>query len=70
MQGLLASRPGTGVFVAKELRGPSPSDQAALRRALLRWLSHAKDAGLDPESVQALFADTMRKYAIDEAVAS
>ena|SRR6266404_6722187 len=70
MQGLLASRPGTGVFVAKEMRGPSPRDQAALRRALLKWLGHAKDAGLDAEGAHALFADTIRQYAIDEAVAS
>src|SRR5205823_14532948 len=68
MQGLLASRPGTGVFVAKELRGPSPRDQAALRRALLRWLGQAKDAGLDLESVHALFADTIRQDAISETV--
>src|SRR5487761_257249 len=56
MQGLLESRPGTGVFVARELRGPSPQDQAALRRELLRWLGRAKDAGLDVEGMEALFA--------------
>jgi len=70
VQGLLASRPGTGVFVAKELRGPSPQDQAALRRALLRWLAQAKEAGLEAEGVQALFADTIRHYTIDQALAS
>jgi GntR family transcriptional regulator len=70
MQGLLTSRPGTGVFVAKELRGPSSHDQAALRRALLRWLRQTKEAGLDVEGVQALFADTIRQYTVDEAVAS
>src|SRR5690348_16391526 len=70
VQGLLVSRPGTGVFVAKELRGPSPQDQAALRRALLRWLSSAREAGLDAEGVQALIADTIRQYAIDESMAS
>src|ERR1700680_3450213 len=70
MQGLLESRPGTGVFVARELRGPSPHDQAALRRALLRWLSTAKEAGLDAGGVEAVFADTIRQHAIDESVAS
>ncbi len=70
MQGLLVSRAGTGVYVAKELRGPSQEDQYALRRALAGWLTHAKDAGLDLESVQALFADATRQYTIDEAVAS
>ncbi|HUZ86341.1 MAG TPA: GntR family transcriptional regulator [Candidatus Baltobacterales bacterium] len=70
MQGLLESRPGTGVFVARELRGPSPQDQAALRRELLRWLGRAKDAGLDIEGMEALFADTMRQHAMDEVAAS
>src|SRR5690348_13424953 len=70
VQGLLVSRPGTGVFVAKELHGPSPQDQAALRRTLLRWLSTAKEAGLDADDVQALIADTIRQYAIDESMAS
>jgi GntR family transcriptional regulator len=70
MQGLLASRPGTGVFVAKKLRGPSPEDQAALRRSLLRWLSQAKAAGLDSDGMQALFADTIRRHALADAVAS
>lgn len=69
MQGLLESRPGTGVFVAKELPGPSPQHQASLRRELLRWLGHAKDAGLDTESMQALFADTLRQHAFEEVVA-
>src|SRR5579872_230997 len=67
VQGLLASRAGTGVFVAKELHGPSSQDQAALRRALLRWLRAAKEAGLDTEDVQALFADTIRQHAIHES---
>jgi GntR family transcriptional regulator len=70
MQGLLASRPGTGVFVARELRGPSPQDQAALRRLLLRWLTQARAAGLDTEGMEALFADTIRHHAADEVVAS
>lgn len=70
MQGLLQSRPGTGVFVAKVLRGPSSQDQATLRRALVRWLDHAKEAGMDLDAMQALFADAIRHYAMDEVIAS
>ena len=70
VQGLLVSRPGRGVFVAKELAGPSAHDQASLRRALLRWLSQAEDAGLDAEGMQALFANTVRQYLQDQAEAS
>ena len=70
VQGLLVSRPGRGVFVAKELAGPSAHDQASLRRALLRWLSQAEDAGLDAEGMQALFANTVRQFIQDQAEAS
>src|SRR5207237_6481337 len=66
VQGLLVSRPGRGVFVAKELAGPSAHDQASLRRALLRWLSQAEDAGLDAEGMQALFANTVRQFIQDQ----
>ena len=70
MQGILESRPGRGVYVAKELRGPSPEHQAALRRELLRWLDRCRDMGLDAEGTQALFADAFRHHAIHEVVAS
>ena len=70
VQGLLVSRPGKGVFVARELAGPSAQDQASLRRALLRWLSQAQEAGLDAEGMQALVANTIRQYVTDQAVAS
>jgi len=70
VQGLLVSRPGKGVFVARELAGPSAQDQASLRRALLRWLSQAQEAGLDAEGMQALVANTIRQHVTDQAVAS
>src|SRR2546422_10012243 len=33
-EGLVESRPGLGIFVARVLAGPSPRDQARLRREL------------------------------------
>jgi GntR family transcriptional regulator len=59
-EGLIESRPGQGTFVIKTLAGPSLQSHAALRRSLARWLQEAAAAGLDEESIEALFLDTLR----------
>ena len=60
-EGLIESRPGQGTFVIKTLAGPSLQSHAALRRSLARWLKEALAAGLDEESIEALFLDTLRE---------
>jgi GntR family transcriptional regulator len=65
-EGLVEGRPGVGTFVLKGLDGPPPHAHAALRRTLLRWLKSAFDAGLDHESVEALFDSTFREAAEEE----
>jgi GntR family transcriptional regulator len=55
-QGFVHGRPGAGTFVAAD--APEPLEravQAPLRRALDRWLEGAREAGLDRDSVAALF---------------
>jgi GntR family transcriptional regulator len=59
-EGLIASRPGQGTFVQRTLAGTSLSSHAALRRSLVRWLHSAYEAGLDNESVLALFLSTFQ----------
>lgn len=59
-EGLIESRPGQGTFVLRTLAGPSLASHAALRRDLLRWMRRAREAGLDAESIEALFANTFR----------
>jgi len=59
-EGLIERRPGQGTFVTRTLAGPSLASHAALRRDLLRWIRGAQEAGLDEESIDALFADTFR----------
>jgi GntR family transcriptional regulator len=59
-EGLVASRPGQGTFVQHTLAGTSLASHAALRRSLVRWLQSAAEAGLDSESVLALFMSTFR----------
>lgn len=66
--GLVEGRPGMGTFVLRSLDGPPPATQAALQRALTRWLRNAFDAGLDRESVVALF-ETELQSSVREGVA-
>ena len=58
--GLVAARPGIGIFVAKTLTDRSLAAHGPLRQDLMRWLSRARDAGLDDESIEALFRDVVR----------
>jgi len=59
-EGLVASRPGQGTFVLRTLAGPSLASQAALRDSLVRWLQSAREAGLEEESIMALFLSTFQ----------
>jgi GntR family transcriptional regulator len=58
--GLVAARPGVGTFVTRTLSDPSLAAHGPLRQELVRWLSKAQRAGLDDESIEALFRDTFR----------
>ena len=58
-EGLVEGRPGAGTFVLRTLKGPPPDKQAALRRSLDRWLESAFQAGMDRDSVIALFQTTL-----------
>ncbi len=59
-EGLTGSRHGVGTFVLRTLAGASLSSHAALRRDLTRWIRGAQAAGLDSESIEALFTSTFR----------
>ncbi|HLX55420.1 MAG TPA: GntR family transcriptional regulator [Ktedonobacteraceae bacterium] len=59
-EGLVTSRPGQGTFVQRSLAGPSLTSQAALRRSLVHWLHSAREAGLEEESILALFLSTFQ----------
>lgn len=54
--GFVHCRPGAGTFVSDGAPAPlARTVHAPLRRSLDRWLRHAHGAGLDRESVIALF---------------
>jgi GntR family transcriptional regulator len=58
--GLIAARPGIGTFVTRTLTDDSFAAHAPLRKDLERWLTKARLAGLDDESIEALFLSTFR----------
>jgi GntR family transcriptional regulator len=58
--GLAAARPGVGTFITRSLGGASLAAHGPLRQDLQRWLAKARRAGLDDESIEALFRDTFR----------
>jgi GntR family transcriptional regulator len=58
--GLVAARPGIGTFVIKTLSDASLAAHRPLRQELQRWFAKARRAGLDDESIEALFRDTFR----------
>lgn len=66
--GLVAARPGVGTFVTSTLTDASLAAHAPLRRELERWFAKARKAGLDDDSIEALFQDAFRGLA-DEGVA-
>ncbi|MFC4121844.1 GntR family transcriptional regulator [Nonomuraea zeae] len=64
--GLVAARPGVGTFVTATLTGASVSALGPLRQDLRRWLRKARLAGLDDESIEALFMTTFRAAAEED----
>jgi DNA-binding transcriptional regulator YhcF (GntR family) len=58
--GLVAARPGIGTFVTRTLTDATLTAHGPLRQDLQRWLTKARMAGLDDESVEALFMTTFR----------
>ena len=59
--GLVAARPGVGTFVMRTLTDATLPSHGPLRKDLERWLTKARLAGLDDESIEALFTTTFRR---------
>ncbi|QXJ24136.1 GntR family transcriptional regulator [Actinomadura graeca] len=65
-EGLVAARPGVGTFVTRTLADASLAAHGPLRQDLRRWLAKARLAGLDDESIEALFMTTFRSGAQED----
>jgi GntR family transcriptional regulator len=66
-EGLVSPRPGVGTFVTRTHADASVAAHGPLRDELHSWLSRARAAGLDDESIQALFVTTFRALAEESA---
>jgi GntR family transcriptional regulator len=65
-EALVSARPGVGTFVTSSLAPVSPAAHGPLRQDLRRWLAKARRAGLDEDSIEALFQSTFRASAQEE----
>ncbi len=61
--GLVQARPGVGTFVTRTLTDSTLAAHGPLRQDLQRWLTKARRAGLDDESIEALFRTSFRDAA-------
>jgi GntR family transcriptional regulator len=59
-EGLVSARPGIGTFVTRTLTDDSLAAHEPLRQELQAWLAKAQTAGLDADSIEALFMTTFR----------
>ena len=66
LEGLAGTRPGVGIFVTRTLSDASLAAHGPLRQDLRRWLANARRAGLDDESIEALFLNTFRAAAEED----
>ena len=64
--GLVTARPGIGTFVSGTLAADNLAAHGPLRASLEQWLGRARRAGLDDESIEALFLATFRSAVIEE----
>jgi GntR family transcriptional regulator len=67
LDGLVEGRRGQGTFVSSRLPALPPDEVKSLRTSLQRWIERARAAGLDEDTMAALFADTVRPPASSRA---
>jgi GntR family transcriptional regulator len=67
-EGLASARPGVGTFVTTTLSSDSIDTYNELSRDLEGWISKARAAGLDHESIGAIFQRTIRTAVQEEVI--
>ena len=63
-EGVVEGRRGVGTFVVGDASPLPPDDVKELRAGLEQWIARARAAGLDDESMAALFTDTVHPPAV------
>jgi GntR family transcriptional regulator len=67
-EGLASARPGVGTFVTATMTSDSIAAYTELSHDLQGWISKARAAGLDDESIGAIFQRTIRTAVQEEVV--
>ena len=70
LEGIVEGRRGQGTFVAATLPKPPLENHQSLHKALLKWVTSARRAGLDEEAITALFATTVRASFFEKAASA
>jgi GntR family transcriptional regulator len=65
LRGLATTRPGVGTFVHGRLPVIDLAGQAALRRALVKWVHSAQEAGLDHDAITALVSSVLNEQSTE-----
>jgi GntR family transcriptional regulator len=68
-EGLVRARPGLGTFVVGNLPRTDPRAQDRFRRSLAEWLRKAREAGLTPDEVEAIYRTAFRDSFTQEETA-
>ncbi len=64
LENLIEGRQGVGTFVAADTAPLPPDEVRSLRSSIDRWVTRARAAGLDEESMSALFAESVRSGSV------
>lgn len=59
-EGLVRARPGLGTFVVGGLPRTNPEAQARFRRSMNAWLQQARQSGLTPDEIEAIYRNAFR----------
>ena len=59
-EGLVRARPGMGTFVVGTIRRTDPAVQGRFLTSMTRWLRSARDAGLTPDDIEAIYRTAFR----------
>jgi len=68
-EGLVRAKPGLGTFVVGRLPRTDPQAQGRFRRSLSEWLRKAREAGLSPDEIEAIYRTAVRDFIADEEIA-
>ena len=59
-EGLVRARPGMGTFIVRSLPHTDPAAQAKFLASMSDWLRRAREAGLGPDDIEAIYKTAIR----------